>query len=220
MILNNLTMQINPVKCTLCNSQTSLFYKNNNRIYFQCIRCSSVLLHPKFFLSPEKEKERYEEHNNNVEDIGYQKFVSPIVNEILKKFETHHHGLDFGAGTGPVIAKLLQQNGYKIELYDPFFWNDAGKLKLKYDFIACCEVIEHFHNPAKEFKLLRSLLKPGGALFCMTEFIVEAKDFSEWYYKNDLTHVFFYHINALEWIKKNYGFSTLKIKGRLIELVV
>jgi len=30
-------------------------------------------------LSKDKEKERYEEHNNDVEDLRYQQFVAPIV---------------------------------------------------------------------------------------------------------------------------------------------
>jgi hypothetical protein len=31
-----------------------------------------------------KEKARYEEHNNDIKNTGYQKFVTPIVDEVLK----------------------------------------------------------------------------------------------------------------------------------------
>lgn len=104
-----------------------------------------------------------------------------------------------------------------MELYDPFFYNNKETLKSKYNFIACCEVIEHFHNPLNEFKLLRSLLSPGGVLYCKTDIYSESIDFESWYYKFDPTHVFFYHKNAFQWIQENTFFSKVEIKGRLIE---
>lgn len=90
-------------------------------------------------------------------------------------------------------------------------------LKFKYNYIICCEVIEHFHFPQKEFTLLRSLLKPGGILYCMTEIYSEDIDFINWHYKNDPTHVFFYHKDALKWIQEHFRFSEVKKKNRLIE---
>lgn len=209
------------IRCTLCDSRAALFYKfKEKRLkgkkYFKCTYCSSIFLDPKNYPTRENEKNRYEEHNNDVEDPGYQNFVAPIVNEITQHFSENHAGLDFGAGPGPVITKLLQDQGYNVELYDPFFWNNPKALKSKYDYIACCEVIEHFHRPQKEFKLLRSLLKPGGILYCMTQLYSEEIDFSSWYYKNDPTHVFFYHGDALEWIQTHFNFSKLVIKDRLI----
>lgn len=127
-------------------------------------------------------------------------------------------GLDFGAGTGPVITKLLHDIGFHLELYDPFFWNNPQVLNATYDFIACCEVIKHFKNPWQDFKLLRSLLTPGGVLYCITEIYSENLDFEKWHYKNDATHVFFYHQDAFKWIKDNFKFSKLEIEGNLIKL--
>ena len=37
------------------------------------------MLDPLDYLSQEEEKERYKNHNNDVNDPRYQKFVSPIV---------------------------------------------------------------------------------------------------------------------------------------------
>jgi len=98
-------------------------------------------------------------HNNDVNDSGYHKFVSPIVNAVLNDFLPEHKGLDFGAGTGPVISKLLTDRNYQIKQYDPYFFNLPELLQKKYDYIVCCEVIEHFYDPDKEFQLLKSLLK-------------------------------------------------------------
>ncbi|PKM77402.1 MAG: methyltransferase [Firmicutes bacterium HGW-Firmicutes-15] len=206
--------------CTLCNDQTDFFYESNQRHYYQCKNCSSIMLAPKHFISLEEERKRYRKHNNCVDDPRYQKFVSPIADEIKRDFTPEHTGLDFGAGPGPVITKLLQDAGYNIDLYDPFFWNRPEVLRLKYDYIACCEVIEHFNDPLKDFLLLQSLLKPGGVLYCMTELYSDQVDFKNWHYKNDPTHVFFYHKDAFEWIKGNLHFHKLHISNRLIKLTM
>ncbi|KUO58283.1 MAG: methyltransferase [Gracilibacter sp. BRH_c7a] len=207
------------IECSLCHGKAALFHEIDRKKYYKCTNCLSVLLHPAYYISPEEERNRYREHNNDVEDSGYQKFVSPIVNSIKESYNTQHIGLDFGSGTGPVITKLLRDEGYKIELYDPFFCDNPEKLTIQYDYIACCEVIEHFHCPEKEFRLLRSLLKPGGSLFCMTEVYSEDLDFVKWYYKNDSTHVFFYHVKAFNWIKSNLNYSKVIIDKRLITLI-
>ncbi len=207
-------------KCPLCHSHAGLFYKKKEKRYYQCAHCLSIFVDPRCYVSKEDEKKRYQEHNNDIENPNYQKFVAPIINEVERRFGKEHRGLDFGAGTGPVIAKLLGEKKYVIDLYDPFFWNNPEKLEEKYDYIVCCEVMEHFHFPDKEFALLKSLLKPGGVLFCMTDIYSEEIDFKTWYYKDDITHVFFYHRNAIEWIHSKFKFSGLKTKGRIIQFLV
>ena len=190
------------------------FYRNK---FFRCPQCVGIFVSGKLLLDRESEKARYEKHNNDVYDVKYQQFVSPITSAIFRDFTEEHIGLDFGAGTGSAISKVLADKGFKIKQYDPFFFPSAGLLEEKYDYIACCEVMEHFHRPEKEFSLLKRLLKPSGRLFCMTDIFNESIDFSKWYYKNDPTHVFFYQTQTLEWIMKKFGFSELFIKGRFIQ---
>lgn len=207
---------LNP-QCRLCRGETKLFFEKRNEKYYQCLRCFALFLNPANYLTKKEEKNRYLEHNNDVEDPGYQEFVEPIVSLVSQKFSQKSQGLDFGAGTGPVAARLLQQKGYAVQLYDPFFWNNPKALNRKYNFIICCEVIEHFHFPLKEFKLLKSLLKPGGSLICMTDLYSEEIDFKKWYYKDDPTHVFFYHQNTLTKIASLIKFSSMESKGRVVE---
>jgi 2-polyprenyl-3-methyl-5-hydroxy-6-metoxy-1,4-benzoquinol methylase len=164
------------------------------------------------------EESRYLSHNNDVTDKGYQQFVSPITSAVLKYHTPKQKGLDFGAGTGPVIAKVLADNNFKLDLYDPFFHNDVTLLEQQYDYIVCCEVMEHFFQPDKEFALLKRLLKPNGRLYCMTDMYHEQIDFPNWYYQKDNTHVFFYHQSSLNYIKQQFGFSDLAVDGRLIIL--
>ena len=204
------------MKCTLCNSKTTQFYTKKDIVYYKCNTCAAVLMHPKSYPSINSEKKRYLEHNNNVHDLGYQKFVNPIVSAVKKDFNNSTIGLDFGCGTGPVITKLLRDSIYNITTYDPFFDNNLKALKTTYNFIVCCEVIEHFHNPIQEFKRLKSLLKPGGKLYCMTDLYSESINFENWYYKEDNTHVIFYHENTFKWIQKNVGFLKVTVNNRLI----
>ena len=206
------------MKCLLCENETIEFKKWKDRQFLKCNQCESLMVSPDTYLSLEDEKKRYEEHNNDVNDAGYQAFVSPLVEAVLAEQTRSSLGLDFGAGTGPVITKLLKDQGYQIEIYDPFFANDSNLLKDTYDYIVCCEVMEHFHHPKKEFSTLRSLLKPGGTLYLKTKIFGDHIKFEGWNYKNDPTHVFIYHEKALIYIKEVFGFTQMTIEGDLIIL--
>lgn len=202
--------------CSLCNGRTRDFGTYQQWEYLQCLNCKAILLHENHYPSPKAEKSRYKKHENDVEDEGYISFVQPLVESITEDFSSTSNGLDFGCGTGPVAANELEKHGFHIELYDPFFKPKEELLQKKYDFIICCEVIEHFHEPASEFSLLKSLLKENGRLYCKTSLWDENIDFENWYYKNDLTHVIFYHRKSLEWIKDHFGFSKLDVSPGMI----
>jgi hypothetical protein len=174
------------------------------------------MLHEDYLLSKDAEKNRYLKHNNDVFDLKYQKFVQPILDFILNNHTCFEKGLDFGAGTGPVISKLLKDKDYITNLYDPFFHDNKDILNESYDYIVCCEVIEHFYNPYNEFLLLKRLLTTRGKIIIMTDIYSENIDFKNWYYKNDETHTFFYSETTLHWIKQEFTFNDLKIDKRLI----
>lgn len=203
--------------CRLCGGKTEVFFKeNNNREFVECKICRGIQLLPEFFISASAEEERYLTHNNDVEDIRYQNFVSPITSAVSADFTTKHTGLDYGCGTGPVATAELEKKGYTVKLYDPFFYPDTRVLKNSYDFIICCEVMEHFYEPKKEFTRLFHLLNPKGKLYCKTSLYSEEIDFKNWYYKNDPTHVFFYTEKTLKWIKENLDFEKVAIFPELI----
>lgn len=213
-----LFLEHTPMNCILCHSILEKpFHIEKQHRFFDCAQCGSIVRGIESFPDKNAEKERYEIHINDVNDPRYQSFVSPITQAVQKDFLPQDSiGLDFGAGTGPVITKVLRDNGYMVNMYDPFFHPDTAVLNQTYDFIACCEVIEHFHKPDKEFQLLKSLLKPGGKLYCMTDIFRKPNEFGKWYYKNDPTHVIFYTEKSLHWIQKEFKFSELVIENRLI----
>jgi len=204
------------MRCPLCNGKSETFFTDNQQQFYQCKSCEGIFLSREQLPAAEEEKQRYQQHNNEVDDKGYQKFVSPITNSVLHDFEANHLGLDFGAGTGPVITKMLKDHDFQIEVYDPFFHPHTELLDRKYDYIVCCEVIEHFHNPAKEFELLKNLLNKNGKLYFMTEIYNHSVDFEKWWYKNDFTHVFFYQKTTFEFIKEKFDFQKIEIDGNLI----
>lgn len=208
------------MNCTLCNSETESFYyyEKEDRHYNRCPNCKAVLMDIDDYPTPEEEINRYESHNNDVEDPRYQKFASPLVEKITAAYDTDSLGLDFGAGTGPVITKMLSDQGYEVNVFDPFFDNHPELLKLKYHYIVSCEVIEHFHKPYKEFAQLRDMLYPNGSLFLKTDIYTDDTDFHAWYYKSDETHVFFYHPETFQWLKNEFGFTKLEIDNRHITL--
>ncbi len=206
------------ISCPLCLSPSSKYYSSKSVVYYKCNCCLSVFVDPSITYSKEEEKERYEKHNNDPNDKGYLSFVSPIVNEVMSSFNKDHKGLDFGSGNDSAVSDSLLKKGYDVKLYDPFFKNDEELLNKTYDYIVCCEVIEHFSDPAKEFKILKSLLNKNGKLICMTNLYSEKIEFPNWYYKNDFTHRFFYHKKAFEYIKVYFGFCSAEINENLIVL--
>lgn len=73
--------------CTLC--ETAL--KNKlDECFFICEVCNAIVKNSQYYISHQQEKERYESHNNNVNDVRYQQFTSPITNFILKNYSQNH----------------------------------------------------------------------------------------------------------------------------------
>lgn len=199
--------------CPLCLTTAKFFRQFDNKVYYECPQCKAVFLDTKDQPKEQKELARYQLHQNDVHDLGYQNFVKPLVHAIQTDFSPHDEGLDFGCGPGPVATKLLRDKDYQMKVYDPYFFDIPENLDTKYDFIICCEVIEHFYQPRKEFAFLYDLLKPQGKLYAKTS-LIDSKIktyFDNWDYKNDPTHVFFYATETLNWIKNEFGFANLQL---------
>lgn len=184
--------------------------------FFICDNCGVVFRDPKTFLDPTSEKSRYDNHQNDITDKGFQRSVLPLVDTVTHHFPAHAKGLDYGSGNGPVAAAMLQKEGYSIALYDPFYAPDTTVLEKTYDFIICNEVMEHFYEPKKEFETLNSLLKPDGLLICGTGVFYPSINFDTWFYKNDPTHVIFYTEKSLKWIAIEMGFVGFTVRQNLV----
>lgn len=203
------------MQCTLCLTH---LYDKTEEEYYDCPVCKALVKDTSLYPDEENEKLRYLTHNNDVNDPRYQKFTSPITNYILNNYSNNHLGLDFGCGTGPVITTVLQESGYQVLKYDPYFANFPDNLTKPYDYIAVCEVVEHFYDPRKEFQRLYDLLNDNGSLVIMTLLFEDELDFSTWYYRKDPTHVFIYRKETFDFICQKFGFRECQIENRLIVL--
>jgi 2-polyprenyl-3-methyl-5-hydroxy-6-metoxy-1,4-benzoquinol methylase len=199
--------------CTLCGSE---LINKKDAYYYDCDRCKAIVKDEEYYLTADEEKLRYELHNNDVNDVGYQNFTSPITNHVIENFLPEHKGLDFGSGTGPVISSMLTKEGYDIVQYDPFFASDKDVLNDRYDYIVSCEVFEHFYNPRKEIDRLISLLKVNGMMLIMTMLYNDQMDFNTWFYRKDPTHVFIYRKETIEYISKEKNLEIGILTDRFI----
>ncbi len=201
------------MNCPLCHS--SLIRKKNAQFY-DCSTCFALVKDAQLYLTPEEEKKHYEKHNNDVNDIGYQNFVSPVTQFVLQHQKASHKGLDFGAGTGPVISKILTDNQFSITQYDLYFEPIKERLNSKYDYIVCSEVWEHFQQPDKELIQLAKMLKANGRLIVMTLLYSDEIDFEKWHYRLDVTHVFIYRNKTMEFIASKFNLELELMTDRLI----
>nr|WP_269746629.1 class I SAM-dependent methyltransferase [Desulfogranum mediterraneum] len=156
-------------------------------------------------MQPTQEKATYDLHENNPLDPGYRRFLSRLSAPLLKRLTPGQQGLDFGCGPAPALALMLEEQGYAMERYDPWYADDPRLLQQEYDFICATEVVEHFHHPAREFTTLFRLLRPQGQLAIMTKLVIDRQAFSGWHYIRDLTHLCFYCRPTFHHIAQEYG---------------
>ena len=194
--------------CCVCTaSRCRLFADYEGRSYWRCEECFATFLDPSMHPTPEVELREYRFHQNDPADLGYRRFIGEVVMPLLERLTPKSRGLDFGCGPGSAFAAMMREAGHSVALYDPFFCNDVEALEQTYDFIACTEVIEHFHQPAAEFAKLNELLKPGGWLALMTCFQRDDSRFEHWHYRRDPTHVVFYKQETLQFLARRFGWT-------------
>ena len=203
------------MNCPLC---ATALQDRADDYYFICPRCGAYVKDRQFYVSEAREWAEYEKHNNDVNDPRYQKFTSPITNAVLKEFGTTHLGLDYGCGSGPVIAKQLTDQGFKVKYYDPFYHPGTDYLRFRYDYIFSCEVFEHFHHPKQEIEKLLGSLRAKGKLFVMTLPYDGTLAFSTWHYRRDPTHVFIYTKQTFDYLGDAFNVKVEQRGKRLFVL--
>jgi len=192
-------------RCPLCSDHAAPYAEIPPRRYFSCACCGLVFLDKDQLPTTEEERAEYDLHENDPYDAGYRTFLSRLTTPLVDGIETGAEGLDFGCGPGPAIAVMLEEMGFHVANYDPFYAPDETVLDRDYDFISCTEVVEHFHAPADEFARLATLLRPDGRLGVMTRLLLPETDFATWYYARQPSHVAFYRPETMHWIADRFG---------------
>jgi SAM-dependent methyltransferase len=196
---------MNKQSCILCNSLHTKILHENLYTYFRCENCKLVFADPAERLSPDQEKKRYDQHENDPNDPDYRDFLNQLFEPLNHLLPSGSTGLDYGSGPGPALSIMFEEAGHTMSIFDPFYDNDTSVLNQTYDFITATETAEHFYNPAREFNKLWSMLKPGGYLGIMTLLLPDTGSFHKWHYTNDDTHVTFYAKNTFRWIAKTFS---------------
>ena len=208
------------LSCPLCARCDTLapFARDATREYLICSQCDLVFVPPRWQPEAEKEKQRYDTHQNDPADPGYRRFLAKLVAPLTARLPAGARGLDFGCGPTAVLALLLEEAGFRMRRFDPFYAADRAVLEQTYDFIACSEAIEHFFHPAQEWELFLQLVKPGGWLGIMTLLREPDTDFVRWWYRNDFTHVAFYSRRTFEWLAQRDGLA-VEFEGSSVVLL-
>lgn len=192
--------------CPLCCSEKVRdFATVDDKQYWRCDVCQLTFLSSEYHLEEDAELARYQLHENSPDDPRYREFLSRLSTHLIPKLSPAAEGLDFGSGPGPTLSVMLEEQGFRMSLYDPFFAARPDALERTYDFITCTETAEHFYQPEMEFQRLDGLLRSGGWLGIMTEMLEPEVDFAGWWYHSEPTHVCFYTRETMEWIAERYG---------------
>ena len=208
-------------QCPLCLSEgATLFHtslqKNLERDYSHCRTCDLVFVPPEFHLDADAARQRYLTHDNDPNNADYRRFLSRLWDELRPRLPEGTRGLDYGAGPGPALAAMIEENGHSAALYDPLFHPDESVLAHTYDFITCTETVEHFATPRADFLQLRRLLASGGLIGIMTDMLEDRDGFADWYYHRDPTHIAFYTQRTFGWIGEWLGLEVEYARGRVV----
>lgn len=200
--------------CPLCCSDsTQTFHlredRSGRREFFRCSVCEFVFVPPLYHPTPDEERERYLQHNNDPSDPGYRNFLSRLFDEMRPLLVPGSDGLDFGAGPGPALAQMMAEAGFRVTVYDPIFFPDPAVLEERFDFITCTETAEHFRDPGRQFRLLDRILRAPGWLGVMTSMLDDPSRFPDWYYHRDPTHLCFYNERTMKWIAERHSWQPI-----------
>jgi len=190
-----------PDLCPLCcRAENYFFHQDNYRLYLRCKNCALCFVPSDYHLTDIEEREEYDKHQNSPLELGYRAFLSRLTIPLSELLPKGAEGLDFGCGPGPTLSVMMEEYGFKMELYDKFYAADVSVLSQMYDFVTATEVVEHLRTPAQTLAQVWQCVAPGGYLGLMTKMVIDREAFAKWHYKNDRTHVVFFSTETLSWL--------------------
>lgn len=193
-----------PRSCVLCDNEVftvkSSKSASKNRDFLHCPVCDLIFVPGNFHLAPEDEAARYRLHNNTLLNEGYVRMFLEKISLIHNYCPGINSVLDYGCGHEPVLAELMRMEGFDCDAYDPYFF--PALPESSYDLVISTEVFEHFRDIRAELYNILTLLNSGGFLAVMTSFHDSVRNFEDWWYVSDSTHICFLSTHTFEWIAK------------------
>ncbi|MCB0407048.1 MAG: class I SAM-dependent methyltransferase [Bdellovibrionales bacterium] len=200
------------MNCLLCkSSQLQVATTQDQKQYFFCTKCNYLFLSPFQRLSLDAEKQRYLEHENNLDDPRYLNYLQRTWQQ-LGLSKTKGFILDFGCGPTKGLENLLQESQFEILSYDPIFHPlDFVEHHENIDIVFCSEAIEHMFDPSSIFTIWKQLLKKGGQIILRTAFHPGVEQLEGWWYRLDPTHIGFFNEKTFQWVAQNWSFEVQKL---------
>lgn len=199
--------------CLLCQSMgtTKPIPGPDHRSFFFCSHCHLIFVDSTEHLDPSDEKYRYDQHNNDEEDLRYIAFLSRAIDPAIPYISEGSRILDYGCGPSQALLQEISRRMDCITTaYDPYYFPSELSTASPFDAIFSTEVFEHLYNPLESIQEVLSLLNVGGVLTIMTELYPDdLVDFQKWYYAKDPTHVVFYSLKTLSYLEDIFHLEPL-----------
>lgn len=192
--------------CPLCGSTRTVRDRMSHALHV-CSACHLLFKDPATWLAPDAERARYALHDNRPDDPGYVTHLHRLADPVISLTPLGARGLDFGCGPSPVLGDILSASGRPTASYDPYFFPTDALLAERYDFVTCCEVLEHVREPLAVLRQLRGLLHRSGILAIMTGLRDDVQDPTTWWYLRDPTHICFYSRATFAWLGEHCQFD-------------
>jgi len=209
------------MNCHICNNMCETFVdKKTSIVYYYCPNCEYIFKSPECHQDLNTQKERYNLHENDENDAGYQAYFQRFLDFILPLLDKPKTALDFGCGRSSLLASLLKKEGIACDYYDPIYHPDTLEKNKKYELIVSTEVFEHLHQPKEVFESLLERLEEGGYLAIQTQFHPnDVEAFKKWYYHQDPTHIVFFTPQTFRVLCQKYGVEFIADNGKNMVLL-
>ena len=204
------------MKCPICSSVCHAFTDTKLQIgCYHCSTCHCIFKSPDSFQELAVQKSRYDLHENEENDEGYQAYFQRFIDFVLPLVKNPQNALDFGCGASSLLSKMFVKNGIKCDFYDPIYHPDSTYKQKSYDLIVSTEVFEHLHDPKKVFEHLLGRLNRGGYLAIQTQFHDhDIEHFLRWYYRLDPTHIFFFAPKTFRYLSELHNCRYIGDNGK------
>lgn len=219
------------IQCTICKN-VQIYgkikkYISNCRFYggklerYRCDNCG-VIFGPLKMLNLTKSEIAFDynqhykvwsEGDTSNDEIKTFYSLSPTKNKIY---------LNFGSGPMSKTVNILRKNGWNVFGYDPYsgvksenIFSSIDSLKnIKFDGIFSNNVIEHFIDPVKSFKLMINILNNKSIMAHSTPCY-------KYDYHNTRFHIHFFTGNCVKYISKklNFDYKLFENKGKYINYI-
>ena len=209
--------------CVICLDRdiTTITVDAGGFRYYRCNGCGYITIDEGQVLPSEEEKARYQTHENTRDNEGYVRMFRDFIDTCITPYQDGiSTALDFGCGPGPVLAELLREQGFRVDIYDPHFFPDRVYENTSYDLITATETFEHLKDPVGTMTLLARHLNTNGVLAVMTLFPpADVEQFTSWWYRKDPTHISFYTPGTFDALARRVGMKLVFTDGKNLSVM-